>query len=117
MEFPKASDKMKEFFEAVVPDGPGITKRKMFGYPVAFANDNMLLGLFGDDFFVRLADKDRRELIDAGGRQLEPSPGRAMKEYIVVPPEILNDKLALNAWIKRSLDYTLSLPPKEKKPR
>jgi TfoX/Sxy family transcriptional regulator of competence genes len=117
MEFPKASDKMKEFFDAVAPEGPGVAKRKMFGFPVAFANDNMLLGLFGDDFFVRLPEDGRQELIAAGGRPLEPTPGRIMKEYVVVPGHILENVSLLNEWIKRSLDYTLGLPPKVKKPK
>lgn len=114
MEFPKASEKMKEFFEAVVPDGPGITKRKMFGYPVAFANGNMMMGLFGDDFFVRLPENARSELVVAGGRPLEPSPGRIMKEYMIVPDQVLGNIAALNEWIKKSLEYTLDLPPKKK---
>jgi TfoX/Sxy family transcriptional regulator of competence genes len=117
MEFPKASDRMKEFFDAVAPEGPGVTKRKMFGFPVAFANDNMLLGLFGDEFFIRLPEADRADLIAAGGKQLEPTPGRVMKEYVVVPARILENASLLNEWIKKSLDYTLSLPPKVKKPR
>ncbi len=117
MDFPKASEKMKEFFEAVAPEGPGVAKRKMFGYPCAFANGNMFVGLFGDDFFVRLPEDARNELINAGGRQLEPSPGRVMKEYVVVPGHILENVSLLNEWIRKSLDYALGLPPKEKKPR
>ncbi len=117
MEFPKASDEMKEFFQAVVPEGPGIARRKMFGFPVVFANDNMQMGLFGNNLFVRLPEDGRNELVAAGGEPLEPSPGRVMREYVVVPQTILNDSQALNEWIKKSLDYALGLPPKPRKPR
>jgi hypothetical protein len=44
-------------------------------------------------------------------------PGRGMKEYVVVPPQMLKNITALKKWIKRSLEYASDLPPKEKSKR
>jgi hypothetical protein len=40
-----------------------------------------------------------------------------MKEYVVVPGEMLADREALRGWMAKGLAYAASLPPKEKKPR
>jgi TfoX/Sxy family transcriptional regulator of competence genes len=41
--------------------------------------------------------------------------GRLMKEYVVVPDSVLEDKDAVGEWMSRSFEYTKSLPEKEAK--
>ncbi len=42
----------------------------------------------------------------------EPMPGRPMKEYVVVPPTLVNDD-AVEDWVRRSLAYAGQLPAKK----
>ena len=90
----------------------------MFGYPCAFVNGNMFIGLHQKNMILRLSEEDREVMkSEHGAGPFEPTPGRAMKEYVSVPQAILGERGALDDWIGRSLDYASSLPRKEKKPR
>jgi len=88
----------------------------MFGFPAAFINGNMFMGLHQEDMVLRLPDDARTELLrTTGARIFEPMPGRPMREYVVVPPALLKDRTKLSAWARRALEYSSSLPPKVKK--
>jgi len=87
----------------------------MFGYPCAFLNGNMLAGLFQDQMMLRLSEADRaRAALDAAATPFSPG-GRPMREYVVLPPEIIGDKRKLNAWLKRAIAYVGALPTKKAK--
>jgi TfoX/Sxy family transcriptional regulator of competence genes len=111
---PKPSEAAKDRFHALVPDDPTVTTRPMFGNLAAFAGDQMFFGLFGDALFVRLGDDERAALMAEGASQLEPMPGRPMREYVVLPPAMVDDEQQARAWIQRSLTYAAGLPPKKK---
>jgi len=103
-------------FEATMAEFPGVSLRKMFGYPAAFAsNGHMSTGLHQDRWIIRLPDNAQAELAAAGGTPFEPMPGRPMRGYLALPPAILNDEEALRRWLDRSLAYTESLPAKPKR--
>jgi len=38
-----------------------------------------------------------------------------MREYVVVPPEILRDSKGLSSWVTKALAYGRGLPPKAAK--
>ena len=50
----------------MLPSDPNVTVKPMFGNISAFINGNLFMGLFGDDLFVRLPDKDGQELLGKG---------------------------------------------------
>jgi TfoX/Sxy family transcriptional regulator of competence genes len=115
MKWRKPSQELISIFEEVTP-GPPATPRKMFGFPAAFVNGNMFMGLHQEDMILRLPEDSRSELLKMNGaRTFEPMPGRPMREYIVVPPALLKDRDKLAAWAKKALEYGSSLPPKSKK--
>ena len=99
-------------FDAALPDDPHVERRKMFGYPAAFAHGHLFTGLHQENLMVRLGEAQRAALLKNGGRPFEPMPGRAMREYVVVPDTIVEDKRALAMWLKRGLAYVGTLPPK-----
>ena len=99
-------------FDAALPDDPHVERRKMFGYPAAFAHGHLFTGLHQENLMVRLGEAQRAALVKNGGRPFEPMPGRAMREYVVVPDTIVADKRALAMWLKRGLAYVGTLPPK-----
>lgn len=114
---PKPDADTREAFELLVPDDPRVTVRPMFGNVAAFANGNMFTGLFGTDLFVRLPNDERAELMAKGGAEFAPMPGRAMKEYVVLPGDWREDRTTATAWVERSLAWALQLPPKKPKRR
>lgn len=115
MKFEKADPAMVKLFDemAVGPER-GAEKRMMFGYPCRFMNGNMFMGMHGNRIILRLSEEDRANFVGAeGGKPFEPMPGRIMKEYVVVPEEMLS-KPSLKSWIERSASYAQSLPAKSK---
>jgi TfoX/Sxy family transcriptional regulator of competence genes len=114
LHFPKSPPELIERFEDLVPPDPDITTRKMFGYPACFINGNMFTGLHGTNMMLRLPENERKDFIaQTGSHIFEPMPGHQMKEYVVVPTELINS--AVNSWLNSSITYARSLPPKIKK--
>jgi TfoX/Sxy family transcriptional regulator of competence genes len=95
-----------DLFDKSVPPATSVTRRKMFGYPAAFANGNLFIGLHQNDFIMRLSAEDRaRFSAQYGERAFEPMKGRPMREYVRLPEELLTDARKRASWIKRSLGY------------
>jgi TfoX/Sxy family transcriptional regulator of competence genes len=108
----KATDEDKALFRTLVPDDERVTVKPMFGAVAAFANGWMFMGLFAHEMFVRLDDDDTATVTAAGGGPLEPMPGKPMKGYITIPGW-REDLDGVRRWGNRSLEHTLSLPPKK----
>jgi len=98
--------------------GIPVTKKLMFGCPSWFAGDAMCCGVHDDHLFLRLAEQDREQLLAQwpDARRFEPLPGRVMREYVVLPPALLESGVTLREWLARSFAYASSLPPKARKP-
>ena len=112
----KSPEALVQLLDRVLPEGPHIERRKMFGYPCAFVNGHMFAGLFAKQMFVRLPAEERLSMIaDHDAKPLEPMPGRPMKDYIVVPPVLMSRETALKALVARAMTFGASLPPKIKK--
>ncbi|HEY6239055.1 MAG TPA: TfoX/Sxy family protein [Thermoplasmata archaeon] len=116
MKIPAAAPDAVAQFESLAPVAPDIARRAMFGQPVAFLNGNMFFGVLGDRLFLRLSTEDRAEAAAVPGvTPFEPMPGRPMKEYVVLPPNLLRDARRVREWIGRSTRYVRGLPPKKPK--
>ena len=112
----KSPPGLVERFAAALPTHPGLVRKPMFGYPAAFVNGNMVCGLFQDSVIVRLGKEGADAATSAGrARQFAPMPGRVMTGYVVVPDSDVQESAALGAWLRRALDYTLTLPKKPSK--
>jgi TfoX/Sxy family transcriptional regulator of competence genes len=111
----EAPPELIDAFGAALAELPDAVPRPMFGYPAGFARGQLFTGLFEDRWFVRLPDDDRVELAAAGGLPFEPMPGRSMREYLTLPPDLVADPAARRAWLDRSLRYAASLPPKPRR--
>ena len=113
--FDKAPPELVAAFDEVIAGFPELQRKQMFGYPCAFAADQMTTGLFGSDWMVRLPEDGRAELVAEGGAPFAPMPGRPMKEYVTFPRSMLDDPQQLRPWIERALTYVRTLPPKPAK--
>jgi TfoX/Sxy family transcriptional regulator of competence genes len=115
---PKPGEQAKAAFTKLVPDGPAVTLRPMFGNLAAFVNGNMFAGLFGEDLFVRLPEDESAKVKKEGGRDFAPMAGRPMKGYVTVPGTWHDKPAAARGWIATALELTRQMPakvPKAKK--
>ncbi len=92
-------------------------KRKMFGFPAYFINGNMFSGTFEENIFLRLSEDDRDNIKkeNQNAVSFEPTKGRPMKEYMVIPDTIYKDDKKFSIWIDKSIEYVLGLPLKRRK--
>lgn len=75
----------------------------------------MFMGLFEDRMFLRLPPADRDKLVDRlGAEPFEPTPGRQLADYVVLPAAIVTDDAVIGIWVQRALAYARTLPPKGK---
>jgi TfoX/Sxy family transcriptional regulator of competence genes len=113
----KPTDELVERFGEAVAGIEGVEIRKMFGFPAAFIGGNMTAGLHNESFLVRLSDDERAERLTEGWSTFEPMPGRPMREYVTLPPEVVADPDATRQWVERAATYVRTLPPKAAKPK
>jgi TfoX/Sxy family transcriptional regulator of competence genes len=118
MKWVKAPDELKLLLENAMK-GTACEKRPMFGYPAYFINKNMFAGIFQDQIFFRLSSDQAEKLLRLHPpiRNLEPMPGRPMKDYFVIPKELYKKPGALLKIVSESSAHTGTLSPKVKKPR
>jgi len=116
MAWTKSPQSLIDLFDKSVPSSVTVARRKMFGYPAAFANGNLFIGLHQNDFIMRLSEEDRtRFSARYGERIFEPMKGRQMREYVRLPEELLADARKRAPWIRRSLEYAEGIKPKARR--
>ena len=113
-QFTKSPPELVERFDGTAERHPAAERRKMFGYPALFVGGNLATGLFADTWMVRLGPADLEALVAMpGAGPFTPMPGRTMKGYATLPPDVVADDAALDAWIDRALAFAGSLPAKK----
>jgi TfoX/Sxy family transcriptional regulator of competence genes len=117
MEIPKPTDSDKEFFRSVLPEGPEIEVKPMFGNLGAFVHGNMFAGLFGQAIGVRLAESDHAELAAVDGAGPFGPAQRPMGGYLSLPPAWRDSPELAASWVSRALAFVSSMPPKKPKPK
>lgn len=116
MPWRKSPQSLIDLFDTALPADPRVERRKMFGYPAAFLNGHLFVGLHQENLILKLPAEDRQMLVaQCGARSFEPMPGRAMREYLVAPDSLLDERDKLRAWIERAIEYVGALPPKAAK--
>jgi TfoX/Sxy family transcriptional regulator of competence genes len=118
MAWKKAPAALKALMEKAM-EGIDAERRTMFGFPCWFVKGNMFAGLFEDSVFVRLspAQADRARAAGTPFPPFSPVPGRAMKDYSVVPQEVHAAPSRFGRLLEEAWTHAASLPPKQKKPR
>ena len=112
----RSSEALIQKFHHIMERFEGIERKKMFGYPCCFCKGNMFTGLHEENWVLRLHEEDRKEIEKLGAKPFEPM-GRLMKEYVLIPQNILNEENALQEWMRRSLTFVSTLPCKVPKNR
>lgn len=111
--FEKSPRALVERFEQAAARHPVAQRRQMFGYPALFVGGNLATGLFADQWMIRLGDADLAELLALpGAATFAPMAGRVMRGYATLPPDVVADDDALDAWLGRAIANAGSLPKK-----
>jgi TfoX-like protein len=118
MQMPKSPPALIERFDAVAADFPEAARRLTFGYPCLYVGGNMVTGLFGESWHVRVGRDDTEELLRLpGARPFEPMPGRPMTGFTLLPEAIVDDDAAVREWVGRAIAHVSTMPVKTPKPR
>ncbi len=102
--------------DAAMADLP-VYRRPMFGTVSWFVEENaqMFAGVWGDAINLRLGEESAEREVAAGrARPFEPMPGRAMREYVLVPASTLRPA-DYRRWLARALEFTSTLARKKGK--
>jgi hypothetical protein len=84
----------------------------MFGGIGFLLNGNMLVGVWKDSLIVRLGpEKGDEALLEPHVSEFDIT-GRAMKGWVLVAPEGVEEDGQVQAWIQRALKFVGGLPGK-----
>jgi hypothetical protein len=94
-------------FDAALAGERGAERRQMFGYPCAFVNGHMAVGLHEHRVIARVPEEaDKRPCIILG---------RRMKSYAAIDIDDALAPGAMKSWVARALGFTATMAPKIKK--
>jgi TfoX/Sxy family transcriptional regulator of competence genes len=89
-----------------------IEEKKMFGGIGFLLNGNMLVGVWKESLIVRLGPEDGDEaLLEPHVREFDIT-GKAMKGWVLVDPEGIDDGKKLRRWIQRAIAFIAKFPAK-----
>lgn len=115
MKMPKPTDAEKETFRQLVPQGPGIDIKNMFGQLAGSVNGNMFIGMFGSAVGVKLNEADKEALLAIDGSGPFGPAERPMGGYVALPPDWTHEQST--PWVEKALTHVAAMPPKKKKPK
>ncbi len=114
MKWRPAPEELVKFFDCVMGAVPEAERRKMFGYPAAFANGHLFASLHQESFVLKLAPVDYKDFLNIeGAKPFEHMPGRIMPGFVIVPPSVLKSPEDLKAWLRKAFAAALAAPPKK----
>ena len=91
---------------------PGLIEKKMFGGIAFMVQGNMACGVNKDDLIVRVGPDSYQEALDHPATKPFDMTGRPMTGWVVVTEKGYQTDQALAEWIKKGVDFALSLPSK-----
>jgi TfoX/Sxy family transcriptional regulator of competence genes len=97
----------------LLADQDGITEKKMFGGLAFLLDGHMSVSASGRGGLLARIDPDETEaMLKKEHVALMEMGGRTMDGWLRVAPEGVKTKRQLDSWVKRSIGYVKTLPPK-----
>jgi len=90
----------------------GSAEKKMFGGVCFLFYGNMACGILNDDLIVRVGPDGYTEALEKPHTRQFDITGRVMKGWVMVSPDGYESDRALDGWVRKGLDFSLSLLPK-----
>ena len=91
---------------------PKLTEREMFGGIGFMLRGNMACGVIADEMMVRIAKEETDSAIKEPGARIFDFSGRPSPGWILVHQSVLTKPAEIRGWVKRGVEYALSLPAK-----
>ena len=93
-----------------------ISFKAMFGGVMIYTSGKPFASLSEPGLALKLSENDREALLQEPGAELLRHEGEApSKQYVVVPPQIIEDDEQLSVWLERSILFVAHLPSRGKK--
>lgn len=108
-----------EEWASSIPDlTPELTFKDMFG-GVLIRTQGKPMGIFwGDQIALKLPENSQAEIIAEGANDPGYNPETPVgKQYVAVPPSVMNDEKKITYWIEDSIRYVQTLMPAKKRKR
>ena len=97
----------------LLADERSVTEKKMFGGLAFLLNGNMCVSASrSGGLLVRIAPTDTDAALAKPHVKRMNMRGRTMDGWIIVAPEAVKTRLEIGAWVKQSVAFVKSLPPK-----
>ena len=97
----------------LLADEDGITEKKMFGGLAFLLHGHMSVSASGrGGLLARIDPAETEAMLKKAHVSLMEMGGRTMDGWLRVAPEGTKTKRQLEPWVKRSLGYVKTLPPK-----
>ena len=101
-----------ELYEELVASVPGV-ERKGAANPYTSRNGHMTSFLDKEgEVSIRLDEEDRQEFMDEYDSRIAEQYGAQMKEFVVVPDDLLGNLVEVRDWFVRSWDWVGTKEPK-----
>ena len=93
-----------------------LTFRAMFGGYMIYTSGKPFASLSEPGLSLKLSESDRATLLQEPGAEMLRHEGEApSKQYVVVPPHIIENPEQLAQWLERSTAFVANLPAKQRK--
>jgi TfoX/Sxy family transcriptional regulator of competence genes len=103
---------LAERVRRLLDEPAGWVEKKMFGGMGYLVQGNMACGVQQDYLIVRVSPESHEAALRQPHVRVFDLTGRAMSGWIVVEKEGIAEEEALRYWVRRGVDYALTLPPK-----
>lgn len=87
-------------------------EKKMFGGIGFLVYGNMACGVHKENMIVRVNPDKHEKLLKKKHTRVFDITGRPMKGWLMVEPDGCKTAKQVSAWVKESLEFALTLPPK-----
>ena len=92
--------------------GVPFIEKKMFGGVGFLIHGNMACGVYKEDMILRVDPEKREKLLKRPHAKVFDITGRPMKGWLMVEPDGCKTTKQLNAWVKKGVEFSLTLPAK-----
>ena len=91
---------------------PNVEEKKMFGGIAFMVGGHMSCGVVDETLMVRVGPELYADAMARPHAREMDFTGRALKGFVYVAPEGFDEDPDLASWVRLSLDFVTSLPPK-----
>ena len=106
------NENLAKRIQVLLSSTPELVEKKMFGGIAFLLRGNMACGVHKDTLMVRLSPEQHTETLRIPYTTPFNLTGREMKGWVLVEEGGYQGEAELEAWVRKGVDYALTLPPK-----